>query len=179
MSVLYIYLYALQFSFVTVCYMCALWAKTLCNSTDAAVFDLSMSSLFVFPFGLKRCIFLRTFTSLCAQDHANVSLCLFSAFILVSSLLFDFFDVTAEEGYLSLVYLLGRVTRRYCERIIISTCCSTFCVRQMCVWAAQTSHSCPTSASQCRCSSTDPARQGRDTAPCLISVRHAHHTRAQ
>lgn len=51
------------------------------------------------------------------------------------------------------------------------------------VWAAETSHSCPTSTSQCRCSSPARVQQGAGHQPQsrpvdLISVRHAHHTRA-
>lgn len=81
------------------CVTCVFYElRSLCNATDAAVLDLSMSSLFAFCFmlGLKKCIFLCILTSLWVQDHANVSLWLFSAFRLVPSLSVSLFAVTAE-----------------------------------------------------------------------------------
>lgn len=81
------------------CVTCVFYElRSLCNATNAAVLDLNMSSLFVFcfTFGLKKCIFLCSLTSLWVQDHANVSLCLFSALRFVPSLTVLLFAMTAE-----------------------------------------------------------------------------------
>lgn len=137
-------------------------------------------------------VFFCVLSHLCVHKTMQTcpSACFQRSYLSLLSLLIFFFKCDCRGGIFvtlcagsELAYLLGRVTRRYCERVIISACRSTFCVRQICVWAAHTSHSCPTSASQCRCSSTDPAQQGSgrrpQSRPDLVTVRHAHHTRAQ
>lgn len=73
-SVLYIFLYALPCSSVTVCVTCVFYQlRSSCNATDAAL-DLPTSFLFAFcfTFGLKKCIFPCTLTSLWVPDHENM-----------------------------------------------------------------------------------------------------------
>lgn len=143
---------------------------------------------FVF-YSVWKCIFLCTLTSLWAHDHANVSLGLFSAFIFVSPLRFNFLTRLQRGDICHFVRWFGAGlpcgegdTEILWVDNYLRVLFKDLCPSDM-VWAAEASHSCPTSTSQCRCSSPARVQQGAGHQPqsrpvALISVRHAHHTRA-
>lgn len=187
-SVLYILLYAIQCSYVAVCYMRVLWAKIPLQCCCFG-FKYALPVRFVLCWVLKG-VFFCVLWHLCGYitmqmcpsaffQHSDVSL--LSPFCFLPWLQRGIF-VNLCAGF-ELVCLVGRVMWKFCEWIIISGCCSKFWVHQKRVCEQpKTSHSYPTSTSQCRCSSPACAQQGAGHQPQsrpvnLISVRHDRHTR--
>lgn len=124
-----------------------------------------------------KCIFLCTLTSVWAQDHANVSLSLFSAFIFVFPLRFNFLTRLQRGDICHFVCWFGAGlpcgegdteiswVDNYLRVLFKDLCPSDM------VWAAETPHSCPTSTSQCRCSSPARVQQGAGHQTSVTSCR--------
>lgn len=183
-SVLYILLYALQSSYVTVCYMCVLWAKILlqCHRCCCFGFKYVLPVCVLFYVWSEKLYFSVYFDiSVGTKPCKCVPLPVFGIQIRPFSLCLAFLPWLQRGTFVTLcadfelVCLVGRVTWTFHELWIIPGAVQSFEFIKT-AWAAETSHSYPTSTSQCRCSSPARAQQGAGHQPQsrpvdLISVR--------